>query len=206
MTAALDDREAVVTDELDVFLDGDDCDPIEAPENLEQVDRLMGRLARIQGEKSEFEAYAKQRALQIGEWLAGRTAVLDNEIERMKALIGAHHEAVLAADSSKKTISLPNGTSKSRATPERVEIAEGADADVLGWCQRHRPDLVRKTVREAPDRKAIAEELRVAETGAGVVVVDPSTGEPVPGLVVRPAGRTFAVLVTPLPQLEEHGE
>lgn len=175
---------------LDEALNGSDDEEVVAPETREHVDRLLGRLARLRAARQRDVGDADVRIRQVREWLDARCAVHDNAAQHIEALLTHWHEMVLSLDDRAKTVSLPNGTLKSRAHAQAIKIDD--PAVFIEWATTNAPTLLREVTRTEPDRAAVKDSLQVGVVG----VVNPSTGEVVPGVRVEPAGRTFSVEVT----------
>ena len=170
-------------------LDGLDDDEIVAPESREHVDRLLGRLARVRAARARDTHDAEVRRAQVDAWLDARCAIHDNQTTHIEQVLAAWHTAVLEIDPKAKSVSLPGGTLKSRSYGPTVKVTD--EAVFVAWATDAAPMLVRtKTVRSA-DRTAIKDALAVT----GDSVVDPTTGEAVPGVTGIPAGRTFSVVL-----------
>lgn len=188
MTAALHDLS------LAEALDGADDEEIVAPESREHVDRLLGRLARVRTARDRDVADAEVRRAQIDAWLEARLAVHDNATQHIEAVLTAWHEYLLGLDPKAKTVSLPNGTLKSRARSASIKVTD--EATFIEWAKANAVELVRTRVTEAPDRTVVAATFEIAVVDGEPIVVNPTTGERPPGCTVDPGGRSFSIEVT----------
>lgn len=116
--------------DLDEFLAGPDpdfdADP-EPPQDADEADRRLRRLAKVRAEIAQVEEDAAREFDRINEWAERRYQVLHGRARWLQAGLEMWHRAVLADDPSRKTISLPCGTLKSRAQqPEWVFDPPGA--------------------------------------------------------------------------------
>lgn len=190
--------------------DDDDCDTI-------IVD--LARQGDIAAALSRADRWHLRPLRQLTDRILEVRALFDAEISRLQArrddLIaplnsqaGWHerqliqlHRAILDVDPTRKTLTLPNGTVKSRtASTAKVEIVD--TATFTGWAREHAPDLLRVTY--APDRARLnAADSPVIITGDGAAAIPAhDTGElhAIPGTTVIPAGTTT---FTVRPDLDE---
>ena len=81
---------------------------------------------------------------------------------------------------------------RSRKAPDTLEVS--GEAEAVAWALENRPDLTVTRVAKPEAKKAleVAGTLAAAPPGARLELVDPETGEVVPGLVhVVGADRIF---------------
>jgi hypothetical protein len=155
---------------------------------------------RIDGPGSAAWAMRKLRDARTRQ--AEVRAVADAEIERVQAWADTEHakyerdaawfEGLLtrwaldcrAADPRAKSVSTPYGTVTTRETAGAWTVD---DAAVLEWARGRRPELVqvRESLRLADAKKAL--------TVADGKILDPATGEVVPGIEVGPSRVTATV-------------
>lgn len=95
----------------------------------------------------------------------------------------------------RKSVSLPDGEVKSRAKSWTLDVEKDT---FVAWAKDDHPDLLR--VSYAPDMAALKERLAVA----GPTVVDPDTGEAVPGITVIP--ETVSYVIAPSLDVVDLGE
>ena len=116
--------------DLDEYLAGPDPDytaPPEAPQDADEVDQRLRRLAKVRAEMAQIGEHARAQIERINEWHARRVEVLAGRERWLAEGLEMWHRAVLADDPSRKTISLPCGTLKSRV---QQPVWEFYDRDV----------------------------------------------------------------------------
>jgi hypothetical protein len=136
----------------------------------------LRKLARLRAEMQEAEDQADEYRSQVDAWLADRThgarrsaAYFENVLRNWA--IGNRTEEC-------KSFKLPSGTVKTRAGSLTVEIDD--EEKFCTWALEHgRHDLL----NVKPARAAIRHQLAPAE-GAEPILVDPQTGEIIPGVVL----------------------
>lgn len=190
--SALELHDVAEIDELEVDYDTAPG-PMDTFDDVE-IDRHLARLAHIEAEHARIDALADARVEDVNGWREREHARFAQSEGWTRAMLQAWHEHRLDADPKAKSLSYPSGTLKSRARAAGLDLVD--TEAFLRWAETHAPDLIRETVKHAPDKKAAEAYLRAAETETGPVAIDPSTGESVPGVEVRPASRTFTVEVT----------
>lgn len=188
--------------DLDVFLMGDepdyDQDP-EAPQDADRADEQLRRLAKVRAEMAQIGEHARAQIDRINEWHARRVEVLAGKERWLEEGLEMWHRAVLSDDPSRKTISLPCGTLKSRKQPD---VWEFDDEAFIAWATEHAPGLVRiPEPRPAVDKKAVKVALDDNVQDVGSVVwrtIDEATGEVfeevVPGVTVTVRPPSFSVV------------
>lgn len=181
--------------DLDEFMMGDEPDydaEIEAPRDADEVDRRLRRLAKVRAEIAQVEEHAARQIDQVNAWAEARYDVLHGRARWLAEGLEMWHRAVLADDPSRKTISLPCGTLKSRA---QQPVWEFDDVDAfLAWAREHRPELVR--VKEEPNRAEAKRVLLVPDDLLPGVVASPyddPSDEMVPGVTVTARPPSFTV-------------
>lgn len=138
----------------------------------------MRRLAHARAALAHDEAVAAHEIDRIRAWLAERSARHGRDVTWLEDLLCAHAWAQRDAGGP-GTVSTPWGSVTSTLRPAQVRVADKAEA--LAWASPR--GLVRVT--EAVD-VAAAQRVLVARDG---VVIDPSSGEVLPGFVVVAAKR-----------------
>ena len=181
--------------DLDEFLMGDEPDwdsPPEAPRDADRADEQLRRLVKVRAEMAQIGHHAQAQIERIREWHARRVEVLANRERWLAEGLEMWHRAVLAEDPTRKTISLPCGTLKSRAQqPEWVFDDEA----FIAWASEHAPSLVRvPEPKPAVDKAAAKKALLTVEVGEGVHSILTEEGEVVPGVMVEVRGRSFSVV------------
>lgn len=176
--------------DLDEYMMGDepdwDAEP-EAPQDADRADEQLRRLAKVRAEMAQIGDHARAKIDRINEWHARRVEVLANRERWLAEGLEMWHRAVLADDPSRKTISLPCGTLKSRV---QQPVWEFDDETFIAWAAEHEPGLVRiPEPKPAVDRNAAKKALVVAN---GTVLSD--GGEVVPGVTVSVRPPSFSVV------------
>lgn len=181
---------SAVEQDLDEFLMGDEPDfdtEVAPPADADEADRRLRRLAKVRAEIAEVEAEAARYIERVNEWAESRYQVLHGKARWLEEGLEMWHRAVLADDPSRKSISLPCGTLKSRAQ----QPVWSFDDDVfLPWAEVHAPELVKVQVRSSVDRNAAKHAIVVLDDGRYIVS---GTGEVVPGVTVTVRGPSFSV-------------
>jgi hypothetical protein len=154
--------------------------------HLDRIERLRlearrafdAELDRIERRREEVDAVYERRA----EW--HRRPVRD------------WHRAILAADPTRKTITLAYGELRSR-TPQKPAV-HVADRDAfIGWARDHAPALL--AITYSPDRKAIEAAIGSSLAAAGSpmqgesVPIVTGDGEIVPGVVHSLGDTSFSI-------------
>lgn len=186
---------------VDVDLITDDINPDDPPHTPERdaAERYAYSLRRTLERLAEHDA-ARDRLIQhIDVRHDAITAPLIAKAEWLRSSLRLYHAARLADDPSEKTVKLHAADLVSRAEqPEWVYDDEGA---FLAWAEDEHPELVNnppppaKTPKKADVKQALKPES-AGEPGQVVKVLDPKTGEVVPGLSVKLPGRAYEVKVT----------
>lgn len=164
-----------------------------------RLDELTAVRHRAEKQRAAVMAAIKQYLDPIDQWEQDRATVLQNEVDRLDALlVGYHrHEVESAEVDPPLTIKLPHVDLCSRKAPDRWEFTD----EFVAWATEHRSDLLRLEVDKPKAKKAVT--LRDI-TGASVptVLVDdvePTTGElhdvivPVPGVTATRGERSYWV-------------
>lgn len=163
---------------------------IDGPKTAEWALRKLAQARRRQQDAREL---ADAEIGRINEWLTTEQARYDGDAQFFEGLLVRWHHEVLDAEPDRKTIELPAGTLKARKQPDQWDY----DPRVVGeWLAEHqRGDLIRVTVEL--DKPAIKKEFTAAiPAGEDVgLVVDPTTGEEIPGLSVTRGEIRFSVEV-----------
>lgn len=183
---------SAVEQDLAEYLAGDEPDftaEPEAPQDADEIDRRLRRLAKVRAQMAQDKADAQRVKDKADAWLFHRTSInLAQEAWLVEGL-EMWHRAVLADDPSRKTISLPCGTLKARAQQPVWEFDEEA---FIAWAQEHAPELVRvPEPKPAVDKTAAKKALIPDATGLDLVVT--TDGEVVPGVTVTPRLPAFTV-------------
>lgn len=181
--------------DLDEYGDDPDfgADPT-PPQNAEQASWQLRRLAKVRAQMAEIERVAQADIDRAEAWKSARLEALRKDERFWADGLEMWHRAVLSEDPSRKTISLPCGTLKSRA---QQPVWEFDDETFIAWASEHAPELVRiPEPKPAIDRNAAKKALTPAPNVAtldGQAVLTPE-GELVPGVSVSVRPPSFTVV------------
>ena len=157
------------------------------PADADEADRRLRMLAKVRGEIAEVERQAAAEIARVNEWAESRYSVLHGRAQWLEDGLEMWHRAVLSEDPSRKSISLPCGTLKSRAQQPEWEFSP----EFLPWAVQHAKALVRiPTPEPQVDKNAAKKALNWADDGT-VMTAD---GEVVPGVTVAVRGPAFSVV------------
>lgn len=177
------------------------------PQNLAQATWMMRKLRSLRTRIDENDDAHKQIIAEADEWIAAINGQLHAEADELERQLGNFLIARITEDPrGPKSLTLPTGSIKSNAGGLSTVIHD--EAAFLAWATEHRPELVNVPAppKPKPDKKALlkaatakdAEERFLAPAGSTdevgeVEVVDPATGEPVPGVKLVRADRSIKV-------------
>lgn len=154
---------------------------IDTPEQAAWVMRKYRRLAqRMEGNKRLAEA----EHARIDAWLERVNMSLEGQMDFFEGHLQSY--AMQERASGRKSVDLPDGTIKTRQSGAR--IAYDKDTFVQWALEMDRHDLLRTTY--APDAKAVDAAI-VVDNGK---VIDPTTGEVIPGTEVTPERVTVSIV------------
>lgn len=191
---------SAIEQDLDEYLAGPDpdydTDP-EPPQDADEADRRLRRLAKVRAEMAQIGDHAQAQIERINEWHARRVEVLANRERWLAEGLEMWHRAVLADDPTRKTISLPCGTLKSRV---QQPVWDFDDETFIAWAleQDYATPLVRvpepkPAVDKAAAKKALITQIEGAAPGEPRPAVTPE-GEVVPGVTVTVRPPSFSVV------------
>lgn len=144
-------------------------------DTIEKAAWAMRKYREAAQRKARNEALAEAEYERIREWLESANRKHDDAM----AFFAGHLEGFARAERAegRKSVPLPDGTVKTRAKGPSFEIDKPV---FLEWAQEHKPDVLK--VSYTPSVTAMKDLLAVA----GATVVDPDTGETVPGVYATP--------------------
>lgn len=151
------------------------------------ADWALRKIARLRAEKQAKRELAQREIGRIQDWLDRELARLDRDEQFFVNALTDYHRSVLAVNPRAKTISLPHGTVKARVAGASPALVDEAAA--LAWAENARPEVVK--VKKSLDWAGLKKLLAVDPDE--IHCVDPTTGEVVPGVTVKPETITFTV-------------
>lgn len=154
--------------------------------DIDRANRTLRAYARTTRERSELAAQFDDEIARLTARRDDLCAGLDRRAEWLRAQLEAYHTAVLAEDPTAKTIHLPAGDLKARATKGRVVI-DDREA-LVEWCRDNWPAAVEQVdrLRSVTDLRSEAHE---ADDGRLIA----PTGEALPGVRVEGAGHNWTI-------------
>jgi hypothetical protein len=142
----------------------------------EQAAWAMRKYRRLAQKKAQYAALAEAERHRIQAWEERVSASVQSNMD----FFGSHLEAYAIRERARgaKSVEFPDGSIKTRQTGASYEVDRAVFVD---WAsEAKRDDLLRVTL--APDMTAIKSAVVVD----GGQVLDPSTGEVIPGLAPTP--------------------
>lgn len=160
-------------------------------DDIDQADRAMRRVARIEHDMNRYEKLYRTRAAEIIELLGEALAPMERERDWHLRSVEGWTRAHLI-DARTKTVKLPSGTVSLRSgQPKVVATAKEPDVDIADWFVRVRREWDKNAVKAGTQ---IGPEIEDVDTD-GVTIhwaVD-SDGVPVNGVVYElPTSDSFS--------------
>lgn len=153
-----------------------DQPPTFAADDLDAVDRMLGRIARLETRLTELDALAELRKKQIREWFDGQAETIirqrDFWVRSVEGWMRSQHD-----EGGPKTHKLPAGTLSLRKPTPRLDAAGDPD-----------PRWSRSTWDKAAAKKAteigpvLDDQTDTPDGFVAYAAIDPGTGEIVPNL------------------------
>lgn len=166
-----------------------DQDPVERERFTVDDDRkatwAMRKLRTIKAAQKTNEAIAAEEISRVNEWLTDVNAPLKQDEAYFTGLLIEYLRSRRAEDGT-KSITLPHGKINSRSGQPKWDVDS---EEFLKWADATREELVR--IKIEPN---LAEAKKVL-TVEGDKVIDPKTGEVVPGILIHPAEISYTVEV-----------
>lgn len=148
-------------------------------ENTEQLAWALRKLAAIKAKENEVRRLADAERQRISDWEQKELTALERDRSFFEGLIAEYAAKQREADPKWKA-STPYGRVSFRRQPAKWEWKD--DASLVAFLEANGHDsLVR--VKKEPDKNAVKKAFQTTADGK---VVDPNTGEVVPGVVVVP--------------------
>ena len=174
----------------DLAPEPDYAEPAEPPQDADEVNKRLRRLAKIRADMVTAGDLAMAEVERINEWHARRVEVLANKERWLLDGLEMWHRAVLSDDPSRKTVSLPCGTLK--ATKQQP-VWDFDEDTFLPWASLHAPELVRvPEPKPQVDRAAAKKALSAVQAdGGGITLTD--DGEVAAGVYVTVRPPKFTI-------------
>ena len=158
-------------------------------DNEQKANWALRKIKQLQEKQKENAALAASEIRRIAEWERDVNGELQNNINFFTRLLSDYHRQVLEQDPKAKTIKLPYGKLKMRA--QQPEYIRDNDK-LLAWLESK--GTIGKAyikITKSPHWGELKKRLRIA----GDRMVDPETGEVVPGVEVVEREPKFSVEV-----------
>lgn len=168
-------------------------EPVAAPRDAHEADRLLRRIARLDAERAEAHSRYEQLRHELDAWHGDVVGGIDRQLEYLEGVVCDWARA----NGLTKQAKLPHGTVKT--TKGRVSLVVTNREAAVAWARNTgRDGLIRQAAPDI-DRQALAKIVATeALSGEGAdempaVVGDIADGEVVPGVIMTTAGRTWKV-------------
>jgi phage host-nuclease inhibitor protein Gam len=146
----------------------------------------LRKLAKTRAAIEEIDEAAVREQERISQWRVTETTKLIRQAQFFEGLLGEFHRLRLSVDPKAKTVNLPAGKLKSRAGSD---VWEFDTEKFIEWAATQERFIRTKVeIDRAGAKKALKPK--------GGKVIDPETGEVVPGVDVIPGERKFTVEVS----------
>jgi hypothetical protein len=166
--------------------DPDPAEPTTADEIRIAIARGLRRMLHLHGRCERLEAVYDAERARIDQWLDSYREPIRKVNAENSERLATLHAMLLELDPKALTVDTPAGVHGStKAKEPSIDWLE--DLAFVEWARQRRPDLVRESF--APDKPAAKKALACADD----VVIEPGTGEVVPGLGVKQPVRTYHV-------------
>lgn len=152
-------------------------------DTLEKAAAVMRKYRSLAQRVQEIKDLANAERDRIGAWEQRASASVESQMEFYEGHLQAF--GMMQRAEGRKSVSLPDGDIKTRTTAPSFEVDR---ATFLAWAEEHKRDDVMR-VSFAPDMAAIKSTF----LPDGGVVVDPASGEVVPGLIPVPERVTVSL-------------
>jgi hypothetical protein len=165
----------------DEYDTADDYEIVEAPRGIEEADRTLRRLRRVEASIAAVDELADAEAARIEAWRLDRTS---GQRRYAQSLRDSIIDWTIAAELT-KTVNTPSGKIFIGAPKQGTTEIENKDK-LLAWAREHAPDII-ETEEKVPASKVKAlldGDYAISPDG---ILVD-ANGEPVPGVVIKGRG------------------
>lgn len=170
------------------------------------ADWCMRRLRRAQRRIKTAQDVARAEIEAINAWLERETFQMERDVRFFEGKLREWHEELLVAGERGKTIRLPAGETKITTGRTHVEI-DDVDA-LVTWVEAHLDDPGDLLVYEArPKVQQLGQryKAKVDVLPGDYPLVDPATGEMIPGARIVRAAPTFKAYPHDV-ESEDHGQ
>lgn len=152
------------------------------------ADWAMQKLAAAQAEEARINKTAAEQAARIEVWRAKQVEVHQRSAAFFKHLLTDWLAQVNADNPKTLSVALPSGSVVSRAGRVTIHVVDSEA--FIDWAEVYRPSLVKVT--QAPRKDEIKKVLQAKDVGGiELALIDPDSGEIVPGVVAERGERTF---------------
>jgi hypothetical protein len=149
----------------------------------------MRKLRSIRGKQKVNSDIAEKESKKIEMWLTGVNHPLESNARFFESLLTDYAFGCrLNSEDGRKTLDLPSGKVSTRVASDKWSVE---NSTFVEWAKTNASQLIK--VVEQPDLSAMKSSLVVSIEGE--FVIDPTTGERVPGVEVTNQG--FTATVTP---------
>lgn len=160
--------------------------------DLASLDKAFKKIAAKKAENQQHIDYANAEIKKITEWLSEVTKPNNSDIEYIESLITNYHKRVLEEYPKKKTLSTPNGKSKSRTTKKSPYIKDG---EALLRAVKRLGDNDFVDVKESVKWGYLKSKIHVVELEGGEVVFTTDDGQVLEGLDLKEEETDFKMEV-----------
>lgn len=187
--------------ELD-FPEDDDTEVTIGADDLDQADRWLRGMRAVMRRRDRFLTVANRRRAELDARVAEVVGPMDDSIARLELALAQFHAAVLTRDPLATTVKLPHGELSTRGAG--VDWVVEDEEAFRTWLKNNRPALL--VAQEAPEAQLDRNGMKAAFAEGAVIspkkggqrplddegkVVDPKTGEVVPGLKIVAKERKY---------------
>lgn len=160
--------------------------------DIASLDKAFKKIAKLKRENKQHIDYASDEIKKITDWLSEVTKPNNSEIEYIESLIANYHKRVLEQYPKKKTLSTPNGKSKSRTTKKSPYIKD-EDALLIAVKRLGNESLI--DVKESVKWADLKAKVHVVELEGGEVTFTTEDGQVLDGLDLKEEETNFKMEV-----------
>ncbi|EJV41773.1 host-nuclease inhibitor Gam family protein [Bacillus toyonensis] len=158
--------------------------------DIDGLNFAFRKINALKHQEAEVMALANKERERINKWVEKQLLPINNSISFFESHAKTYHQREFANDPKKKKISTPYGSVKTRTSKE---APEAADKDLLleYAIENDLDEAIKSEIRWAEIKK----HLKVVEVAGEKVVIDVSSGQIVPGVIVKPESIAFSIEV-----------